>query len=143
MESTVYLFVKRTVIHACLVIVLSLVLIGYSAAGNRWIHVEGGNWIPTPEEFSLIKQHMKAYVSNQAQAKGRQLREWASYTFQYQGQIEKGKEFIFINAFCIKTSGRPLNKLMLFVADGGPCFFNVRYDPETGQFFNLLINGEG
>ena len=143
MKLLVNSFITRTLSISILIVFSSLFLFGNAIAENRWIHVEGGNWAPTPEEFEYIKEHIKAYVSQQASAKGQTLQDWTSYTFQYQGQIEHGKEFIFINAFCIETDGRPLHQLMLFALDGGPCFFNVKYDPVATQFLNLSIHGDG
>ena len=79
---------------------------------------------------------------NQAKAGGRELHDWKTYTFQYQGQEESGKKFVFVNAFCVNDKRWKLNKKMVLVLDGGTCFFNVKYDPEKNQFFGLTINGE-
>ncbi len=109
---------------------------------NNWVRVEGGSWVPDAETTSKMKEKIEPFVSAQARAIGRQLREWKSYTFQYQGRGERGKKFVFINAFCVNDSRWQLNKQMVLVLDGGTCFFNLKYDPEKNQFFELLINGE-
>ncbi len=82
-------------------------------------------------------------MSVQAKAEGRPVREWATYTFQYQGQEERGRKFVFVNAFCINDEMWLLKKRMVPVTDGGTCFFNVKYDPEKNRFFELLVHREG
>jgi hypothetical protein len=110
---------------------------------NRWVKVEGGSWIPSTQTISRINQQIESFVGAQAKAEGRKLREWAIYTFQYQGQEDGGRKFVFVNAFCVSDMAWRLNKRMVMVTDGGSCFFNVKYDPEKNQFFELLVNNEG
>ena len=109
---------------------------------SPWVKVEGGTWVPSTETISRIRKQIESFVSPQAKANGRKLREWKTYTFQDQGQEENGKKLTFINAFCVNDKQWNLNKQMVFVFDGGTCFFNLKYDPEKNQFFSLLINGE-
>ncbi len=74
----------------------------------------------------------------------RSLKKWNTYRFQYQGQEEKGRKFIYINAFCDlhNPKGRNLSKNFVLVHDGGGCFFQLKYDPIADKFFNAFINGE-
>lgn len=109
---------------------------------NHWVQVEGGSWVPSTKTTSKINEQIESFVRTQAEIEGRRFREWKSYTFQYQGQEENGKKLVFINAFCTRDKQWQLNKQMVFVFDGGTCFFNLKYDPEKNQFFGLLINGE-
>jgi hypothetical protein len=30
----------------------------------------------------------------------------------------------------------------IFVADGGACYFQFKFDTSTGEFFDLIVNGE-
>ena len=111
-------------------------------AAERWIKVAGGKWDPSPKILADLKSQIKSYVRSQAKAQGRELKNWQDYTFQYQGQEEKGRKFIFINALCVQRDRQRLDKEMIVIFDGGSCFFNVKYDPSQKTFFNLLINGE-
>lgn len=113
-----------------------------TAAENIWVEVEGGSWVPTAEVISRLKQHIEPFVRNESKTEGRKLQDWKTYTFQYQGQEENGRKFVFVNAFCINDNGWQLKKQVVVVLDGGTCFFNIKYDPKTNQFFSLQINGE-
>lgn len=77
-----------------------------------------------------------------AKGEGRKLQEWTRYTFQYQGQEQRGRKFVFVNAFCAGDEGQQLDKQMVWVFDGGTCFFNLKYDAEENKFFDILINGD-
>ncbi len=64
------------------------------------------------------------------------------YTYQYQANIKNGKEEVYINAFCKERKSLNLRKDFVFVLDGGSCYFQINYNPETGEFYNLRVNGE-
>jgi hypothetical protein len=121
---------------------MSLSPIAIAEPGNSWIQVEGGSWVPDTQTISTMKEKIEPFVRAQTKTAGRQLRAWNTYTFQYQGQEDRGKRLVFVNAFCINDSQWQLKKRMLTVSDGGTCFFNLKYDPENNIFFGLLINGE-
>ena len=128
-------------------ILVAVLVLGFTSAVNAapdniWVGVEGGSWVPSAEAISKLKEQIEAFVSNQAKTEGRKLREWKTYTFQYQGQEENGRTFVFVNAFCMSDKQWQLKKQMVFVLDGGTCFFNLKYDPKTNQFFSLQVNGE-
>lgn len=127
--------------------ILSVLVLGAAVGAGAepkdlWVSVEGGSWVPSAETIAKIKEQIESFVRTQAKIEGRELQEWKSYTFQYQGQEEHTKKFVFVNAFCINNSTRQPSKQMILVLDGGTCFFNVKYDPKNNQFFELLINGE-
>ena len=124
-----------------------VLVLGFASSANaesqsHWVQVEGGSWVPSTETISRIKGQIESFVRTQAKAGGRELHDWKTYTFQYQGQEESGKKFVFVNAFCVNDKRWKLNKKMVLVLDEGTCFFNVKYDPEENQFFGLTINGE-
>ena len=121
---------------------LSVVVAAGAKPKDRWVKVEGGSWVPTAETVVRIKEQIGPFVTARAKVDTRNLREWRSYTFQYQGQEKSGKKFVFINAFCVNNDKPNPTKQMVFVLDGGACFFNVKYDPDKNQFFELVINGE-
>jgi hypothetical protein len=120
----------------CLAVATSLI------AAEPWIKVAGGKWDPSPKMLVDLKAQIESYVRSQAKAQGRELKNWQDYTFQYQGQEEKGRKFIFINALCVQRDRQRLDKEIIVIFDGGTCFFNVKYDPSKKRFFNLFINGE-
>jgi hypothetical protein len=67
------------------------------------------------------------------------------YFRQYVAVLSAGKKLIFVNAFCedIKNSSPSpdwRNHLEI-IADGGTCVWHALYDPFTGKFSGLEING--
>lgn len=134
---------KTKILKALILLALCLAMITTSAAEDRWIKVDGGKWDPSPKMLSALKTTIESYVGSQAKAEKRELQKWKTYTFQYQGQEEKGKKYIFINALCgqgMKTTD--LSKKIIHLFDGGSCYFSLKYDPERNDFFDLFINGE-
>jgi len=111
-------------------------------ADERWIKVAGGKWDPSPKMLVDLKAQIKSYVCKQAKAQGRELRKWQDYTFQLLASEENGRRYILINALCKKFDRQRLSKEIIYVMDGGSCYFNVKYDPLKKTFFDLYINGK-
>ncbi len=124
-----------------LISLLCLALGTGALASDKWIRVHGA-WDPGPEILDQFKSKIETYVSAQAKAQGRELKNWSAYTFQYQGQEENGRKYIFINAFCVHMKHHSPDKEIIVVMDGGSCFFNLKYNPLNKEFFDLFINGE-
>jgi hypothetical protein len=133
---------KGKILKAAIWLALALTVATTVNAADGWIKVAGGEWDPTPKMLNDLKAQIESYVSSRAKAQGQELKNWEDYTFQYQGQEEKGRKFIFINAFCSQRDRQGLDKKMVVIFDGGSCYFNVKYDPSLKEFFDLFINGE-
>lgn len=114
------------------------------AEESSWTRVEGGIWRPADHILSKIKMSLEPYMRSREKRFGRPLKKWRTYRFQYQGQEEKGRKFVFINAFCDlhDLHGINLSKNFVLVHDGGGCFFQLKYDPIEDEFFDAFINGE-
>ncbi len=110
-------------------------------AVGAWIAVPGGVWTPPPEQLKEIRSNLEPFVKRQAVALHRQLPTWSRYSFQYQGQVDGGRNVVLINAFCISPPEYAQRQFVI-VFDGGPCFFQVKYDPTKKRFFQLMFNGE-
>lgn len=113
-----------------------------NAEEDSWTKVDGGTWNPSGKILSTIKIHLEPYMKSQEKVFGSSLQKWDNYRFQYQGQEDKGRKFIYINAFCYFHKGINLSKTFVFVLDGGGCFFQLKYDPVADKFFGAFINGE-
>jgi hypothetical protein len=133
---------KPKILKVLIWLALSLAVITSVNAADRWIKVAGGKWDPGPKMLADLKAQIEPYVRIQAKAQGRELKSWRDYTFQYQGQEEKGRRFIFINALCVQRDRQRLDKEIVIIFDGGTCYFNLKYDPSHKGFFDLFINGE-
>ncbi len=132
---------KTNLLKALIGIVCLALPISSQAAGG-WVKVSGGDWDPSPAMLTDLKAQIESYVMSQGKAQGRKLKRWRDYTFQYQGQEEKGLKFIFINALCRLSDQQTLDKQIIVILDGGSCFFNLKYDPFRKVFFDLSINGD-
>ena len=60
---------------------------------------------------------------------------------QYAGFVEDGERKIYINAFC-DDLGMDWERDVVFVMDGGACFWQAVYNVETGEVERLTVNGE-
>ncbi len=114
-----------------------------SVLANSWIEVKGGAWSPSPEILTDVQKNLERYVRENANYHNRgPLKRWDSYVFQFQGQRTLSKRnFIFINAMCDTDPGSDLSVRFIEVYDGGTCYFNLKYDPEKKEFYDLIING--
>lgn len=134
---------KTKILKTLIWVVLSFSVITSAGSADRWIKVADGKWDPNPKMLSDIKTKIEAYVRSKAKTQKRELKNWQDYTFQYQGQEEKSKKYIFINALCDQDmKKRDLAKEIIYIFDGGSCYFSLKYDPEHEEFFDLFINGE-
>lgn len=69
------------------------------------------------------------------------LRDLSEYKRQYLGILVNEQQVIFVNFFC-NAHGLDWSHEFVFIADGGSCYFEVKYNLETGEFFDLSIHGE-
>ena len=68
------------------------------------------------------------------------------YMRQYVGHIDaSGKRWIWGNFFCHYMGDEPQGwrKRGFGVKDGGDCYFNVEFAPDTNEFKDFMVNGEG
>jgi archaellin len=121
------------------IILLLLILLtsGVIHAGN-WIAVDGGsNGIDLNE--TKIENSLWTFLEAKKQYKFFPRK---NYTYQYQANIKNGEEEVYINAFCEIQKRKDLHKYFIVVKDGGPCYFQIKYNPRTGKFYDLSVNGE-
>jgi hypothetical protein len=53
----------------------------------------------------------------------------------------KGEKEVWVNCFC-RTGNQNWKKNLIFVLDGGNCFFNLKINLTTGQYYELMVNGD-
>src|SRR3954466_14580130 len=121
-----------------------LVAVGASAgAPSSWIRVAGGVWDPDEAVLKNLSSDIQSYVTSEAVRRDAKLSGWDTYRFQYQGRLAVKKRIVFVNGFCHTFGGERLETEFFFVPDGGPCYFNLEYDPATRKFSSLRFNGYG
>lgn len=114
---------------------------------GAWIRPENETieyWTPSEADILALESGLYPYLqTNQAlfYLGVPTEQELNSYFRQYMGLLVKGDKFIYANYFCRETS-IDWKKELVFVMDGGACFFQFKHDPEENLFFDLRVNGE-
>ena len=118
---------------------MQLLLILAVAVGS-WIYVPGGTWQPTAIEVADAKTKLRPYVLAQSKRRNDKISPWNAYTFQYQGREIDGRKIIYVNASCSEPPEYAAQE-MVFVLDGGTCYFQAYYDIQTRAFVGIGFNG--
>jgi len=53
----------------------------------------------------------------------------------------KGEKEVWVNCFC-GAGSQDWKKNLIFVEDGGNCYFNLKVNLTTGQYCELMVNGD-
>ena len=61
------------------------------------------------------------------------------YYRQYLAILINGKKVLFLNALC--STDENARKRLVFMHDGGKCFWHAMYDPATRTYSDLTVNG--
>lgn len=107
----------------------------------------GKAWTPQPADVIQLEAGLDTFLrsTNDADANFRQSppiwERLPTYKRQYFGIIDNNQRIIFANFFC-DDFGIDFHQELVVVDDGGDCFFGVKFDLETGIFFDLYVNGE-
>jgi hypothetical protein len=64
------------------------------------------------------------------------------YKRQYIAVINsKGEKEVWVNCFC-RTNNSNWKNERVIVKDGGNCYFNLKINLTTGQYYELMVNGD-
>jgi hypothetical protein len=64
------------------------------------------------------------------------------YKRQYVGVLNtKGEKEVWVNCFC-ETRNQDWKKNIIFVKDGGNCYFNLKINLTTDKYYELIVNGD-
>ena len=110
-------------------------------------------WVPTAEDITQLEGRLVPYLHNEASSDHDKFRrtqineiinKLSRYKRQYLGFTSYGKKWILVNGFCADTMGvdKIWREHFVSMADGGQCFFKVRFEPSDLHFEQLEINGE-
>lgn len=101
-----------------------------------------GYWTPTQADVLALEAGLAAFLQESApQASPELWRKQGTYKRQYAGLIHNGRRLIAASFFC-DTHGEEWRREVLFVLDGGDCFFQLTFDVERGTYGDLMVNGE-
>ncbi len=94
-----------------------------------------GGWTPTTQDIANLEAQLQ-----QPPAKT-DLRPLSDYKRQFAGYTANGQRMLLGNYFC-ETHNINWKIAPLIVLDGGNCFFQVKYNADTQQILEIVVNGE-
>ena len=107
---------------------------------------EAEYWSPTEADVRTLEDGLPAYLQENKSAfymtdapVWEQLDE---YNSQYVGIVLEGRKVILASYLCKGGENTQWKEQFIFVTDGGACYFKFKFDTSTGEFFDLLVNGE-
>ncbi|MBI5294459.1 MAG: hypothetical protein HY869_03210 [Chloroflexi bacterium] len=107
---------------------------------------EAEYWSPTEADVHALEDGLPAYLQeNQSAFHMTESPVWEQleeYNRQYVGIVLDGQKVIYANYLCRIGAETEWKEQFIFVADGGACYFQFKFDASTGRFFDLLVNGE-
>lgn len=115
------------------------------SAQARGIFTAESTWTPSPADVAKLEAGLTTFLQG---VENPWLRTdppiWQrvpEYHRQYLGLVQNGEDIIYANFFCVDDFDDWQNEFVL-VMDGGDCFFQIRYNPQTDEFLDIMINGE-
>jgi hypothetical protein len=100
-----------------------------------------GYWTPSEDQIRGLRAQLPPYLFDATPPERTRPRGTDAYFAQFVGITRDGQPLIHANFFC-DDFGMDWRSDLMIVCDGGSCFFSVEYDPATGVYQNLMINGE-
>ncbi|MEA3334661.1 MAG: hypothetical protein U9R25_02050 [Chloroflexota bacterium] len=104
-----------------------------------------GFWTPSADVVFQLEDKITDYLRQNPEQFFHQPPVWQrldEYQRQYIGlSFQDGRQIIYGNFFC-NNSGRDWRQQLIFVLDGGECYFQVMFDVDFGEFVELRVNGE-
>ena len=103
------------------------------------------HWTPTSTEIKLLEDLLPIYARINTPKNRRPIRSIYQYFRQYYGITEKGKKIIYLNAFCVESYDEdPYWKTgIISVLDGGNCYFIVKFQSDSKEFYDFYVGGQG
>lgn len=117
-----------------------------------------GVWTPTREDLDRLLAGLPARLEADRDRRGREVAEnmrarlagenpdapWDRYGVQVVGVTSAGRRLVYANFYCNPSQFEDWKeKSLVMVLDGGTCYFQVWFDPETGEYPRVVINGQG
>jgi hypothetical protein len=120
-----------------------VVLPSPEASKYRTLYGLIGGWQPTDANLKQIEEDLPEV--SRLPAKNRKPDQYVvhpeQYDRQYIGVFSWGTRMVLVNAFC--RAPEYWHQHVVFVFDGGSCYWQALYDPGTRRFSELRINGIG
>ncbi|MBN1148062.1 MAG: hypothetical protein JXA78_12460 [Anaerolineales bacterium] len=103
-----------------------------------------GYWTPSQADVIALETGLPAFLQVSPGFFQPQPPIWErlqNYKRQYLGIQENGKRVIYANFFCQAPAVDWKNQLVM-VADGGDCYFQIKFEVDAHRFYDLQVNSE-
>jgi hypothetical protein len=122
------------------------VLPDIAARESRWLaepDIKGGFWTPTFDDVIAIDARLRDTLAASCDPQARRIaRRLPAYRGQFVGIVKSGRRLIAGNYLCsVYPDTMNLTRFWIVTSDGGECFFHFWYDPATGTFRDISVNG--
>jgi hypothetical protein len=99
-------------------------------------------WTPAESDILSAEEALTPFLKQSGNPKAPEiLKRLETYKRQYRGVVLHSHKQIFIRFFCQISSDEWMTEETI-ILDGGSCFFNLQYSPETKTFSHFGVNGE-
>jgi hypothetical protein len=106
-------------------------------------------WLPTQADVQALESRLDRISSSLSVGliPQKRIENPSRYYRQYVGIVVGDRKLIYLNAFCNKPEdvvvrhGEDWRQSPIDVCDGGDCFWSAVYDPLSGEFTDLQVNG--
>jgi len=124
----------------------SVVLPSSEAKNLRFFGLPGkvtGHWNPEKSDIEALESSLDQVTALESKAWGSRfhVEHPEKYYRQYVGVALDYRKFVFVDAFCDLKGLDYWQQHLVIVSDGATCFWQALYDPATGKFTYLQING--
>lgn len=114
-----------------------------------WLNSEFSDyWTPQAADVLAFEAGLAEFLENSGNTMlefGNETPVWERldrYQRQYIGLVVDGQQVVYGNFFCGgNTHFDDWRGHFVTVMDGGNCFFSLAYDPQTGEYQHLMVNG--
>jgi hypothetical protein len=110
---------------------------------DHYLYPKGASfWTPAESDIFSAEKALTPFLKQSHNPKTPEiLKKLDTYKRQYRGVVLHGHKQIFIRFFCEISSDSWMTEEAIIV-DGGSCFFNLQYSPETKTFSHFWVNGQ-
>lgn len=102
-------------------------------------------WTPSEKDIRMLENNLPAFLQKNSDQfytpDAPVLERLNEYNRQYIGIVLSEEKVIYANYFCASFDV-DWKKNFVFLLDGGACYFQFNYDTNTGELFDLKVNGE-
>ena len=114
-------------------------------SGMDWLFNEPTEhyWTPAPEDVADLELGLMPYLEQtipEGDWRHKIVGALDGYKRQYVGVVKAGNPYIWANFFCADGFDDWQDRVV-FVMDGGQCFFNIWYNTRSHEFSDLQVNG--